>query len=74
MQEHFMSFLGALEAKLCWFKGIPVKIDSPLVPMELMAIRPIAHYDDVYDFIKPGWVPPSQGLIGKMSRWLHNKS
>lgn len=29
VKEHFMSFLGALEARLCWFKGIPVKIDSP---------------------------------------------
>ena len=26
-------------AKLCWFKGIPVKIDSPWVQMELMPIE-----------------------------------
>jgi Immunity protein 49 len=68
--EDLMSFLGCLEAKLCWFKGIRVQIDSPLVPMELMPDRPLEHYDDVYDFLQPGWVPPPQSLLGKLSRWL----
>jgi hypothetical protein len=68
--EDFLSYLGTLEAKLCWLKGIPVQIESPLVPMELMPIEPLAHYDDEYDFLKPGWIPPPQGLLGKVSRWL----
>lgn len=68
--EEFMSFLGTVETKLCWLKGIPVQIESPLVPMELMPIEPLAHYDDEYEFLKPGWVPPAQGLLGKVSRWL----
>ncbi|WP_431112268.1 Imm49 family immunity protein [Variovorax paradoxus] len=68
--EDFMSYLGTAEAKLCWLKGIPVQIESPLVPMELMPIAPLAHYDDEYEFLKPGWVPPAQGLLGKVSRWL----
>lgn len=72
-EEDFMSFLGTLEAKLCWFKGIPVEINSPLVPMELMALKPLERYDDVYDFLKPGWVPPRQGLLGKVSRWMSGK-
>ena len=66
--ENFMSFQGALEAKLCWFRGIPVKIDSPWVQMELMPMRPLERYDDVYDFLKPGWVPPPQGVIADLSR------
>ena len=68
--ENFLSFFGTLEAKLCWLKGIPVQIDSPWVPMELMPVQPLDHYDDVYDFLKPEWVPPRQGLFGKISRWL----
>ncbi len=70
IDEDFMSYFGTLETKLCWYRGIPVEIDHPLVPMELMPIRPLEHYDDVYDFLKPGWVPPPQGLVGKLSRWF----
>ena len=74
LTEDFMSFQGCLEAKLCWFKGIRVKIDSPLVPMELMPVRPLEHYDDVYDFLQPGWVPPPQSLLDKLSRWLRERA
>lgn len=70
LTEDFMSYLGTLEAKLCWFKGIKVQIDSPLLPMALMPIAPLAHYDDMYDFLQPGWVPPPQGLMEKVSHWL----
>jgi hypothetical protein len=70
LTEDFMSFLGCLEAKLCWLKGISVQIDSPLVPMGLMPIQPLEHYDDVYDFLEPGWAPPPQSILDKASRWL----
>lgn len=70
LTEDFMSFLGCLEAKLCWLKGIPVQIDSPLVPMALMPVQPLEHYDDVYDFLQPGWVPPPQGILDKVSSWF----
>ncbi|MCS6477391.1 contact-dependent inhibition immunity protein BcpI [Burkholderia thailandensis] len=70
IDEDFFSYLGVLEAKLCWRRGIPVEIDHPLIPMELMPVKPLDHYDDVYDFLKPGWVPPPQGLIGRVSRWF----
>ncbi|WP_233177078.1 contact-dependent inhibition immunity protein BcpI [Ralstonia sp. ASV6] len=72
IDENFMSYFGTLETKLCWYRGIPVEIDHPLVPMELMPIQPLSHYDDVYDFLKPGWVPPPQGLKGKLLRWFGN--
>lgn len=71
LTEGFLSFLGTLEAKLCWLKGIPVQIDSPMVPMVLMPVSPLSHYDDVYEFLQPGWVPPPQGMVGKISRWIH---
>ncbi|MCA8352437.1 MULTISPECIES: contact-dependent inhibition immunity protein BcpI [Burkholderia] len=68
--ENFISYLGTLETKICWRRGIQIEIDHPLVPMELMPVKPLDHYDDVYDFLKPGWVPPPQGLIGRVSRWF----
>ncbi|WP_080405160.1 contact-dependent inhibition immunity protein BcpI [Burkholderia ubonensis] len=68
--EDFISYLGTLETKICWRRGIPIEVDHPLVPMGLMPVKPLDHYDDVYDFLKPGWVPPQQGLIGRVSRWF----
>ncbi len=70
IDEEFISYFGALETKLCWRRGIQVEIDHPLVPMGLMPVKPLDHYDDVYDFLKPGWMPPPQGLIGRVSRWF----
>jgi hypothetical protein len=64
--EDFMSFLGCIEAKLCWLKGIPVQIESPLVPMELMPVKPMDHYDDVYDFLRPDWVPLRESWFASM--------
>jgi hypothetical protein len=68
--EMFLSGLSTIQAKICWLKGIPVEIDSPWVPMRLMPVCPLAHYDDEYEFLKPGWVPPSQGIVGKFARWF----
>ncbi|WP_167242419.1 Imm49 family immunity protein [Burkholderia sp. Cy-637] len=70
IDEDFISYYGALETKLCWHRGITVQIDHPLIPMELMPVKPLDHYDDVYDFLKPGWVPPPRGLIGRVFRWF----
>ncbi|WP_165456839.1 Imm49 family immunity protein [Aquabacterium lacunae] len=70
LTEDFLSYLGVLEAKLCWLRGIQVQIDHPKVPMALMPIEPLDHYDDEYEFLKPGWVPPPQGVMGKLKRWL----
>lgn len=66
----FFTYLATFKAKLCWYRGIEVQIDSPRVPMDLMPVRPLAHYDDLYDFLQPGWVPPPQGLLAKMGRWF----
>lgn len=71
--EEFMAYRGTLEAKLCWYRGIPVEIEHPLIPMELLPIRPLTHYDNVYDFLEPGWVPPPQGFLGKLSQLFGGK-
>jgi hypothetical protein len=68
----FFAYIATFEAKLCWHKGIEVQIDNPRVPIDLMPVRPLAHYDDVYDFLKPGWTPPKQGLVGRLSSWFRS--
>lgn len=67
--EDVMSYLGTLQTKLCWYRGIDVQIDSPLVPMELMPVRPLPRYDNHYDFLEPGWKPPVQGRLGRLLKW-----
>ncbi|MEJ7139170.1 Imm49 family immunity protein [Amphibiibacter pelophylacis] len=58
--------------KLAWMHGLEIEIDSPLVPMALMPIRPLEHYDDVYDFLKPGYVPvvekPKKSFLDRVFR------
>ena len=71
--DEFIAFRATLETKLCWLKGVPVQIDSPLVPMELMKVTPLERYEDVYDFLASGWQPPQQGLLGKVSRLFSQK-
>lgn len=39
-------------AKLAWRKGIEVEVNSPLVPKELLPIKPLDNYEIPYDFLK----------------------
>ena len=67
-----MSYFGFLETKLCWFKGIPIEIASPLVPMGLMPVKPLDHYDDIYDFLQPDWVPLRENWFARIKlRFAH---
>lgn len=68
--ESLVCIRATIEAKLCWLKGIEVQIDHPLVPMELLPIKPLDHYDDVYDFLSPDWVPPPQNVFEKITKWI----
>jgi len=70
LSENLMASIAMEYAKLCWLKGIEVQIDHPLVPMELLPIKPLDHYDDVYDFLDPNWVPPPQTLFEKLTKWI----
>lgn len=45
--------------KLAWINGLEIEIDNPLVPMELMPVKPLGHYDYHYDFLDPNWKPKS---------------
>lgn len=71
--ENVFGYPAVLETKLCWIKELPIKIDSPLVPMDLMPVKPLVAYDDVYEFLRPGWVPPRQGMFADAVRWLKSK-
>lgn len=64
--ENFMAFFACMESKICWLRGIEVQINHPLVPMELMPIKPLEHYDDSYDFLLPDWQPPKRTLFGRL--------
>lgn len=74
LTEDFMCFQGIIEAKICWRKGIQVQIDSALLPMDLMPIEPLEHYDDVYDFLAPDYLPPKVGLLERMHYWFRQRS
>lgn len=69
--DQFLAGYAVILAKLCWYRGIEVEIKNPLVPMPLMPIRPLEAYDVEYDFLRPGWTPPSPpGLLAKVKRLL----
>lgn len=67
----FLAGYAVIFAKLCWYRGIDVQIQNPLVPMPLMPIQPLDAYDVEYDFLRPGWTPPPPpGLFSKVKRWF----
>lgn len=69
LQGQFLAGFAVLHAKLCWYRGIEVQIQNPLVPMPLMPIQPLDAYDVEYDFLRPGWEPPPPpGLLAKVKR------
>ncbi len=39
-------------AKLAWYLGVEVEVDSPLIPKELLPIQPLERYEIPYDFLK----------------------
>jgi len=39
-------------AKLAWSKGIEVEVNSPLVPKEILPIKPLDNYERPYEFLK----------------------
>lgn len=53
----FMHKMATAQAKLCHVRGIMIEVDHPLVPMDIVQVAPLAHYDNVYDFLEPGFVP-----------------
>lgn len=70
LEGQFLAGYAVIHAKLCWYRGIEVQIENPLVPMALMPIEPLDTYDVEYDFLRPGWVPPQPGFLEKMKCWF----
>lgn len=70
LSENLMASVAMQYAKLCWLKRIEVQIDHPLIPMGLLPIKPLDHYDHVYDFLSPDWVPPPQNVFEKITKWI----
>jgi Immunity protein 49 len=51
--NEFISYPAVGYAKLAWYKGIEVEVDSPLVPKEWLPIQPLKDEDYIdYDFVK----------------------
>lgn len=70
LSSSFINHWAAMCAKLCWIKGLEVQIDHPLVPMALMPVKPLEHYEIEYDFLLPDWQPPRQTWFDKVTRLL----
>lgn len=70
LEGQFLAGFAVVHAKLCWYRGIVVQIQNPLVPMALMPMAPLDAYDVEYDFLRPEWQPPSPGLWGQVKRWF----
>lgn len=69
LEGQFLAGFAVVHAKLCWYRGIEVQIQNPLVPMALMPIEPLDAYDVEYDFLRPGWQPPPPpGLLSKVKQ------
>jgi hypothetical protein len=50
--DKFISLPALGYAKLAWRKGIEVEVNSPLIPKELLPIKPLEHYEIPYEFLK----------------------
>ena len=57
LSHGLLSYEATVFAKIAWIKGIEVKIDHPLLPMELLPIKPNENYLIEYDFLKPDYKP-----------------
>jgi hypothetical protein len=69
LEGQFLAGFAVVHAKLCWYRGIEVQIQNPLVSMPLMPIQLLDTYDVEYDFLRLGWTPPpSPGLFAKVKR------
>jgi hypothetical protein len=71
---HFMHLSATAKAKLCHLRGIPLEIDHPLVPMDLVRVAPLAQYDNAYDFLEPGFVPLKPTLKDRWRFYMRRRA
>jgi len=50
--QDYISVPALTYTKLAWLQGIEIEINHPLVPKELLPIRPLDIYEDKYDFLR----------------------
>jgi hypothetical protein len=50
--NEFVSHPALGYAKLAWLKGVEVEVNSPLVPKELLSVKPLDNYEIPYEFLK----------------------
>ncbi len=68
-EGRFIAGLATIHAKLCWYRGLEVKVLNSLVPMPLMPIKPLETYEIEYDFLRADWTPPPPpGFFAKAKR------
>ncbi|WP_370678464.1 hypothetical protein [Comamonas sp. GB3 AK4-5] len=68
LDDKFLAKWAVICCKLCWIKGLNVFIENDRIPMDLMPVLPIAKYNEVYDFLSPGWKPPLNSFFSKLFR------
>lgn len=50
--EGLISSFGVIYAKIAWRHGYEVVVDTPYIPSEWLPVKPLAHYDAHYEFLK----------------------
>nr|WP_262381825.1 immunity 49 family protein [Pseudomonas veronii] len=50
--EGLISTFGVIYAKIAWRHGYEVVVDTPYIPSEWLPVKPLAHYDAHYEFLK----------------------
>ena len=45
--NEFISHPALGYAKLAWMKGLEIQLESPLLPMELLPVKPLPTYEDI---------------------------
>lgn len=69
LESQFLAGFAVIHAKLCWYRGLEVKVRNSLVPMPLMPIKPLETYEIEYDFLRADWTPPPPpGIFAKAKR------
>lgn len=43
---------AVIYAKIAWFHGYEVRVDSPYIPTEWLSVEPLAKYNCSYSFLK----------------------
>lgn len=51
LRRDILSFPALGFAKLAWFRGVEVEIENPLIPKELLPIKPNEKYENTYEFL-----------------------